>query len=46
MRASSVGVPGREKSTSTPFRKAHWSSMRPANSVRRLLWLERQVATA
>ncbi len=26
------GVPGLEKSSSTPFRYAHWSSSRPANS--------------
>ena len=32
MWALSVGLPGREKSISTPFRCAHWSSRRPANS--------------
>ncbi len=32
MWALSVGFPGREKSISTPFRCAHWSSIRPANS--------------
>jgi hypothetical protein len=31
MKALSVGFPGREKSISTPFRYAHWSSIRVDN---------------